>query len=167
MAHRPRDGVSAGEDKHATYARLTQDLGALLAGESDPIANAANTAALLFEILPEINWVGFYFIKQLELVVGPFQGRPACVRITLGKGICGLAAARRQTIIVSNVRDFPGHIACDGASQSEIVVPLISGDELLGVLDLDSPKLARFDSEDAVGLECIAKIFVASLRPTN
>src|SRR5437016_5358955 len=115
-------------DKPADYARLAQELGALLAGESDPIANAANTAALVFEALPEVNWAGFYFLKGGQLVVGPFQGRPACVRIALGSGVCGTAAVQRRTLVVPDVLEFPGHIACDPASRSEIVVPLIGGD---------------------------------------
>ncbi|TLY78330.1 MAG: GAF domain-containing protein [Gammaproteobacteria bacterium] len=158
-------------DKPADYARLAQELGALLAGESDPIANAANTAALVFEALPEVNWAGFYFLKGGQLVVGPFQGRPACVRIALGSGVCGTAAAQRRTLVVPDVLEFPGHIACDPASRSEIVVPLIAGDardgSLLGVLDLDSPRAARFDEADARGLESLAGLFVRSIRETS
>lgn len=154
-------------DKPADYARLAQELGALLAGESDPIANAANTAALIFEALPEVNWAGFYFLRGGELVVGPFQGRPACVRIALGSGVCGAAAAQRRTLVVPDVLEFPGHIACDPASRSEIVVPLIAGGALLGVLDLDSPRVARFDEADARGLESLAELFVRSIRETS
>jgi GAF domain-containing protein len=154
-------------DKPADYARLAQELGALLAGESDPIANAANTAALIFEALPEVNWAGFYFLRGGELVVGPFQGRPACVRIALGSGVCGAAAAQRRTLVVPDVLEFPGHIACDPASRSEIVVPLIAGGALLGVLDLDSPRVARFDEADARGLESLAQLFVRSIRETS
>ena len=124
---------------------------ALLEGERDAIANFANTASLLYHSLPELNWVGFYLLKDGELVVGPFQGKPACVRIALGKGVCGTAAARRATVIVANVHEFDGHIACDSASNSEIVVPLLRGNELIGVLDVDSPKFARFDQEDRLG----------------
>jgi GAF domain-containing protein len=149
-------------DKTADYARLRAELAALLAGEHDRIANAANTAALLFETLPEINWAGFYFLQGDELVVGPFQGKPACVRIALGKGVCGSAAAQRRTLIVPDVNQFPGHIACDTASRSEIVVPLIDGGTLLGVLDIDSPRTGRFDAADGRGLEALAQIFVAS-----
>lgn len=149
-------------DKDADYARLERELAALLAGERDLIANAANTAALLFAALPEVNWAGFYFLKGGELVVGPFQGQPACVRLALGSGVCGTAAARRRTIVVPDVREFPGHVACDAASRSEIVVPLISGDRLLGVLDLDSPRTSRFDAADARGLESLARRFVAA-----
>ncbi len=149
-------------DKAGDYQRLAQELRALLQGEADLIANAANTAALIFAALPGINWAGFYFIKDGELVVGPFQGKPACVRIALGKGVCGAAAAERRTLVVPDVQDFPGHIACDAASRSEIVIPLIEGTNLLGVLDIDSPQLARFDAADAAGLERLAQLFVAA-----
>jgi GAF domain-containing protein len=147
----------------AAYGELARDLRALLSGERDLIANAANTAALLYEALPGLNWAGFYLYKSGELVLGPFQGRPACVRIAMGKGVCGTAAARRETVLVEDVHAFPGHIACDSASNSEIVVPLLRGAELLGVLDLDSPQQARFAANDARGLETIAKIFIESL----
>jgi L-methionine (R)-S-oxide reductase len=136
----------------------------LLAGEHDLVANAANLSALLFYSLPDLNWAGFYFYKEGELVLGPFQGQPACVRIALGKGVCGTAAARRETIIVADVHGFPGHIACDSASNSEIVVPLVKDKQLLGVLDLDSPTVARFDEADAAGLNEIAKIFLAPIE---
>lgn len=144
--------------KPALYAQLADDLRALVAGESDFIANLANTAALLYHSLPDVNWVGFYLLKDGELVVGPFQGKPACVRIAVGKGVCGTAAARRATVIVRDVHAFPSHIACDSASNSEIVVPLLRGSDLLGVLDLDSPLPARFDEQDEAGLEMLAKI---------
>jgi L-methionine (R)-S-oxide reductase len=147
-------------DKRAGYEQLAATLQALLAGESDPIANAANTSALLFDALPEVSWVGFYFMRGAELVVGPFQGKPACVRIAVGRGVCGAAAARRETIVVPDVNAFPGHIACDAASQSEVVVPLIVGERLVGVLDLDSARLRRFDETDARGLERLAAIFL-------
>jgi GAF domain-containing protein len=147
----------------AGYADLARDLRALLAGERDLVANAANTAALIWEALPDLNWSGFYLYKSGELVLGPFQGKPACVRIALGKGVCGTAAERRETVLVEDVHAFPGHIACDSASNSEIVVPLLRGAELLGVLDLDSPKHARFTSLDARGIESLAGIFVESL----
>ena len=147
----------------AGYADLARDLRALLAGERDLVANAANTAALIWEALPDLNWSGFYLYKSGELVLGPFQGKPACVRIALGKGVCGTAAERRETVLVEDVHAFPGHIACDSASNSEIVVPLRRGAELLGVLDLDSPKHARFTSLDARGIESLAGIFVESL----
>lgn len=149
------------KDKPQDYARLVQELRALLAGEQDLVANAANTAALLFDVLPEINWAGFYFLKGGELVVGPFQGKPACVRIALGRGVCGTAAAERRTQLVPDVHQFPGHIACDAASRSEVVVPLLRGSALVGVLDIDSPRPARFDAADARGLEAIAAAFLA------
>jgi GAF domain-containing protein len=149
-------------DKRSDYARLAAELAALLAGERDRVANAANTAALIFEVLPDINWAGFYFLRGAELVVGPFQGKPACVRIALGKGVCGTAAAQRRTLLVPDVHEFPGHIACDAASRSEVVVPLIDDGTLLGVLDIDSPRTARFDADDARGLEELARVFVAS-----
>jgi L-methionine (R)-S-oxide reductase len=156
-------------NKDADYAGLAEELDGLLAGETDLVANAANTAALLFDALPDINWAGFYFLRQgangqSELVVGPFQGKPACVRIPLGKGVCGTAAATRKTIVVTDVHEFPGHIACDAASQSEIVIPLINGDTLLGVLDIDSPRLARFDDADRRGIERLASRFMAGYR---
>ncbi len=147
----------------AAYAELARDLRALLSGERDLVANAANTAALIWEALPDLNWSGFYLYKSGELVLGPFQGKPACVRIAIGKGVCGAAAQRRETVLVEDVHAFPGHIACDSASNSEIVIPLLRGGELLGVLDLDSPKHARFTQADARGLETVAGIFVDSL----
>jgi len=149
-------------NKDADYASLAEELNGLLAGETDFIANAANAAALLFDTLPDINWAGFYFLRQDELVVGPFQGKPACVRIPLGKGVCGTAAVNRTTIVVRDVHEFPGHIACDAASQSEIVVPLLKNDVLIGVLDIDSPSVGRFDDADRRGIERLATIFVAS-----
>lgn len=148
----------------AAYAELARDLRALLSGERDLIANAANTAALIWEALPGLNWAGFYLYKSGELVLGPFQGKPACVRIAIGKGVCGTAAAKRATVLVEDVHAFPGHIACDSASNSEIVIPLLRGAELLGVLDLDSPQPARFGPLDARGLETVARIFVESLQ---
>lgn len=150
-------------NKEADYASLAEELNGLLAGETDFIANAANTSALLFDALPDINWVGFYFLRKEELVVGPFQGKPACVRIPLGKGVCGTAAANRKTIVVRDVHEFPGHIACDAASQSEIVVPLLKDGVLLGVLDIDSPSVGRFDDADRRGIERLATLFVASI----
>ncbi|HEY2403164.1 MAG TPA: GAF domain-containing protein [Steroidobacteraceae bacterium] len=151
-------------NKDADYASLAEELAGLLTGEQDFIANAANTSALVFDALPDINWAGFYLLRGGELVVGPFQGKPACVRIPLGKGVCGTAAASRKTIVVRDVHEFPGHIACDAASQSEIVVPLLRGDELLGVLDIDSPLVGRFDDADRRGIERLATLFVASSR---
>jgi L-methionine (R)-S-oxide reductase len=154
-------------DKSSGYASLVRELAALLAGERDLIANAANTAALIFGTLPEINWTGFYFLRDGQLVVGPFQGRPACVRIELGAGVCGTAAARRETLVVPDVRAFPGHIACDSASRSEVVVPLVSGGRLLGVLDVDSPRAGRFDQADARGLEALAGVFLRAAEPAS
>ena len=144
----------------AAWVELARDLRALLAGERDFIANAANTAALIYGALPDLNWAGFYLYKSGELVLGPFQGKPACVRIALGKGVCGTAAARRETVLVEDVHAFPGHIACDSASNSEVVIPLLRDGQLLGVLDLDSPRHARFAATDARGLETLARIFV-------
>jgi L-methionine (R)-S-oxide reductase len=155
--------VSANLPKPAFYAELEQQARALL-GESNQVANAANFAALLYHSMPQLNWAGFYFLVDGELVVGPFQGKPACVRIALGRGVCGTAAATKQTQLVRDVHAFADHIACDAASQSEIVIPLLTrAGELLGVLDLDSPVLARFDEEDRQGLEAVAKVFVDSL----
>jgi GAF domain-containing protein len=151
-------------DKRAGYEHLAAQLQGLLSGEADAIANAANTAALIFDGLPEVSWAGFYFLRGGELIVGPFQGKPACVRIALGRGVCGTAAATRQTLIVPDVNAFPGHIACDGASQSEVVVPLIAANRVVGVLDLDSARLARFDEVDARGLERLAALFVQASR---
>lgn len=150
-------------DKAGGYVELDQQLRALLTGERDLVANAANAAALLWHALPELNWAGFYLAHDAELVLGPFQGKPACVRIAFGRGVCGTAAATRRSIVVPDVHSFPGHIACDAASSSEIVVPLLRGATLLGVLDLDSPRPGRFDERDRQGLERIAASFVAAL----
>lgn len=149
-------------DTAAAYAELEQQLRALLAGERDYTANAANTAALLFHALPGLNWAGFYRLLGDTLVIGPFQGKPACVRIPVGQGVCGMAATQRATVRVPNCRAFPGHIACDPASSSEIVVPLLTKDRLLGVLDLDSPMLNRFSEADQAGLERLAAVFVSA-----
>ena len=149
--------------KAELYSQLTTQLKSLLQDEHDLIANAANCAALLYQALPDVNWAGFYFHKENQLVLGPFQGNPACVRIEIGKGVCGTAGELRQTLVVDNVHEFRGHIACDSASNSEIVVPLINDGVLIGVLDLDSPSLARFDDEDARGLNEVAEIFIQSL----
>src|ERR1700720_2508496 len=150
-------------NKDADYASLADELNGLLAGEQDLVANAANTAALLFDALPDINWAGFYFVRareglESELVLGPFQGRPACVRIPLGKGVCGTAAMERRSVCVTDVSAFPGHIACDSESRSELVVPLLVSNDLLGVLDLDSPLPARFDEVDQAGCERLAAV---------
>ena len=149
--------------KPEQYAQLAEQARALVHGEPDRIANAANLAALVYHALPDLNWVGFYFHDGKELVVGPFQGLPACVRIALDRGVCGAAATTRQTQRIADVEAFPGHIACDAASRSELVVPLVRGGQLVGVFDLDSPLLDRFDAEDQDGLESIARIFVESL----
>ena len=150
-------------DKARLYDELAAQATALLAGERDRIANAANFAALVYHGLPELNWAGFYFFDGHELVVGPFQGLPACVRIPLGKGVCGTAAMRRSTELVEDVNAFPGHIACDAASRSEIVVPIVAADRLVGVFDVDSPAPARFDAQDRDGMERLVAVFAASL----
>jgi len=141
-------------------ADVAEELRALLVGESDPVARAANTAALIFSRVPDLNWAGFYFLRGDTLVVGPFQGLPACTRIPLGRGVCGTAAARRETIVVPDVHAFEGHIACDSASQSEIVVPLIARGALVGVLDIDSPVLGRFGEAEKDMFETLAGIYV-------
>ena len=145
-------------DKPVMYRDLASALEGLVAGETDSVANMANAAALLWETLPDVNWVGFYRNIGGELVVGPFQGRPACIRIKFGEGVCGAAAQTRQVQRVEDVHAFPGHIACDSASNSEIVVPLIRDGELIGVLDIDSPKTGRFTEEDEAGLRPIAEL---------
>jgi GAF domain-containing protein len=150
------------ESKTDFYKSLAARLFHLLKGERDFLANSANTAALLFNTMPDVNWAGFYRYKSGQLVLGAFQGKPACVRIAIGKGVCGTAAERMKTIVVENVHSFAGHIACDSASNSEIVVPLIKDGKLLGVLDIDSPQLARFDEDDKAGLEIIAELLLSS-----
>jgi GAF domain-containing protein len=150
--------------KPELYRDLARQLAALLAGEPDPIANAANTAALIYHGLPNLNWAGFYFRNGGELVLGPFQGKPACVRIPIGKGVCGTAAARGTTILVPDVHDFPGHIACDPDSRSELVVPLVENGSVLSVLDLDSPLPARFDEVDRDGCEQLVAVLLVHLR---
>ena len=155
--------TSLSGDTAQQYAQLADQARALVHGEPDRIANAANLSALVYHALPRLNWVGFYFFDGTELVVGPFQGLPACVRIPLDKGVCGAAARTRRTQRVDDVEAFPGHIACDAASRSELVVPLVRGGELLGVFDLDSPDPARFDVVDQEGLEAIARIYIESL----
>ena len=151
-------------DKPEQYAQLLEQARALMHGERDLVANAANLSALLWHALPDLNWCGFYLYDGNELVVGPFQGLPACIRIPLDKGVCGAAATNRQTQLVADVDAFPGHIACDSASRSECVVPLVTdGGRLLGVLDLDSPIAARFDAVDARGLEAIASAWVEAV----
>ncbi len=153
-----------GANKTEFYQELRAQLASLLEGERDAIANAANTAALIYQSLPDVNWAGFYLLQGRELVLGPFQGKPACVRIPLGKGVCGTAAERRESVVVPDVNAFPGHIACDTASRSELVVPLIKGGALIGVLDLDSPLPGRFDEADRAGCEDLAAVYLASLK---
>jgi L-methionine (R)-S-oxide reductase len=153
--------VQSGLPKAASYEELTRSLVALLEGETDALANLANATSLLAQSLDRINWCGFYLLRGEDLVLGPFQGKPACVRIPVGKGVCGGAAARRKPVVVPDVNRFPGHITCDPASRSEIVVPVIEQDLLRGVLDVDSPETGRFDEEDRAGLER----FVATLTP--
>jgi L-methionine (R)-S-oxide reductase len=151
--------------KAEVYRELALMAQGLFDGERDAIANAANLSSLLTMGLSDLNWSGFYFLRGGELVLGPFQGRPACVRIEVGKGVCGTAAATRQTVIVPDVEEFPGHIACDAASRSEIVLPLLRNGQLIGVLDLDSPIAARFDEDDARGLERLAGMWIAASDP--
>ena len=146
-------------DKPEFYRELADQLTALLAGENDPTANAANTSALIFQMLPDINWAGFYFLRsQNELVVGPFQGKPACVRIPIGRGVCGSAVQQAASILVEDVHAFPGHIACDPASRSELVVPVLRTGEVIAVIDLDSPLPGRFDRDDQAGIEALAAL---------
>ena len=149
--------------KPELYAELLSQAKGLLHGEHDRVANAANFTSLLYHALADVNWVGIYFMKDGELLVGPFQGKPACVHIALGKGVCGTAAQTRKTQLVPDVNAFPGHIFCDADSRSELVVPLIRKGQVIGVLDLDSPKLARFDEEDQKGLEALGLVFLESL----
>ena len=155
--------VTHTSNKAIFYADLNKQLGGLLAGERDFIANAANLSALLFLMLPDVNWAGFYLLREHELILGPFQGKPACVRIPVlpqPRGVCGAAAFTRKTQLVANVHDFPGHIACDSASNSELVVPLTVDDNLIGVLDIDSPLLNRFDIDDQRGIEQMVRLFL-------
>ncbi|MBS0505058.1 MAG: GAF domain-containing protein [Proteobacteria bacterium] len=154
----------AGGSKTELYNDLLSALDALTADEPDPIANMANAAALLFEYLPDLNWAGFYRMIGGELVLGPFQGRTACIRIPLGKGVCGTAAETRETQLVADVNAFPGHIACDAASASELVVPIVAQGELIGVLDLDSPTPGRFDAGDAAGCEMLVKLLAERIK---
>jgi len=150
------------DSKQALYAELLEQANALFEGEHDFVANAANLSALLFHGLPHLYWAGFYFLKEEGLVLGPFQGKPACVRIAIGRGVCGTAARDKKSIVVPDVNAFPGHIACDSASRSEIVVPLVRFGKVIGVLDLDSPNLSRFDDDDRHGLEALADVFLNS-----
>ncbi len=150
-----------GGSKAEILEELARQTRGLLHGERDLIANAANVAALIWQIVPDLNWAGFYFLKDGGLVLGPFQGKPACVRIAVGKGVCGTAVSQNRTMLVHDVHEFPGHIACDAASKSELVVPFSSGGVVRGVLDLDSPVKSRFDEADQRGLEAIVALFVA------
>ena len=155
--------VADTSSKPVFYADLNKQLIGLLTGERDWVANAANLAALVYLIVPDLNWAGFYFLRNGELILGPFQGKPACVRIPVlpqPRGVCGAAAFERKTQLVANVHDFPGHIACDSASNSEIVVPLVLGDRIVGVFDIDSPTLARFDREDQAGIDQLVNTFL-------
>ncbi len=154
--------IPISDNKRDFYASLAQQLTGLLEGERDMIANAANMSALIFQFLPDLNWAGFYFMRGPELVLGPFQGKTACVRIAVGRGVCGTAVERRESIVVPDVHAFPGHIACDSASRSELVVPLIKNGQVLGVLDLDSPNPNRFDEADREGCETLVRIYLAA-----
>jgi len=158
--------IPIADNKRDFYASLAQQLTGLLEGERDMIANAANMSALIFQFLPDLNWAGFYFMRGSELVLGPFQGKTACVRIAVGRGVCGTAVERKEAIVVPDVHAFPGHIACDSASRSELVVPLIKDGRVLGVLDLDSPNANRFDDEDRKGCEKLVQIFLAATEMT-
>jgi GAF domain-containing protein len=151
--------------KTEVYRELAQMAEGLFAGERDAIANAANLSALIAHGLADLNWAGFYFLRDGALVLGPFQGKPACIRIALGRGVCGTAAAKRETVLVPDVALFPGHIACDAASRAEVVVPLVRDGKVLGVLDLDSPIPNRFDDADARGLEMLAALWIAASDP--
>jgi GAF domain-containing protein len=151
------------DSKPEFYRELAGQLQALFDGETDPIANAANTSALIYQMLPELNWAGFYFLQSDdELVLGPFQGKPACVRIAVGRGVCGTAIEKERSILVEDVHAFPGHIACDAASRSELVVPLFRDGHVFGVIDLDSPLASRFDGDDQAGIEALAAIYAAA-----
>ncbi len=161
--HDKASATPAIASKPRYYQEVASELDSLLSGESDDVANLANAAALIFHRLPELNWAGFYLLRGSTLVLGPFQGKPACVRIAPGQGVCGSAVARRQSILVADVHAFPGHIACDSASESELVVPLTRDGQVIGVLDLDSPRRARFDMADQVGCEALADVIVRHL----
>jgi L-methionine (R)-S-oxide reductase len=158
--------IPVSDNKRDFYASLAQQLTGLLEGERDMVANAANMSALIFQFLPDLNWAGFYFMRGGELVLGPFQGKTACVRIAVGRGVCGTAVERQESIVVPDVHAFPGHIACDSASRSELVVPLTKDGQVLGVLDLDSPNPNRFDDEDREGCETLVRIFLAATDMT-
>jgi len=155
------------DDQSVDYSLLGAQLDALLKDESDALANAAIFVAVVFDALPDINWLGIYVLRDNELVLGPFQGKPACVRIPMGRGVCGAAAEQMMTLRVPDVHDFDGHIVCDLASRSEIVVPLMSDGRLLGVFDIDSPQLARFSKHDQEGVESLCELFIRSLKRKN
>jgi L-methionine (R)-S-oxide reductase len=150
-------------NKPELYGEVAAEIDSLLSGETDRVANLANAAAVLFDRLPDLNWAGFYLLQGSTLVLGPFQGKPACVRIPVGQGVCGAAAVRRVSVCVPDVHAFPGHIACDSASESELVVPLMQDGVVIGVLDLDSPQRARFDGDDQAGCEALAAVIVRHL----
>jgi len=154
--------LPATSDKAELYASIASQLSGLLDGERDPIANAANMAALIYDLVPDLNWAGFYFLRGSELVLGPFQGKVACVRIPVGRGVCGSAVAQMASLVVPDVHAFPGHIACDSASRSELVVPLIRDQKVIGVLDLDSPTPGRFDEVDRKHFELLAQIYLTA-----
>jgi L-methionine (R)-S-oxide reductase len=158
--------VEPGTSKNQLYQQICEQLTELLGDEKNFVANAANTSALLFQTLPDVNWVGFYIAEGKQLVLGPFQGKPASARLPIGKGVCGRSAAKRKTIVVPDVSRFPGHIACDLASQSEMVVPLLNWGKVLGVLDIDSATANRFDDDDREGIESVVAVFLAS-QATN
>ena len=166
-AMRSQSPLQPGSSKSVFYAHLYEQLQQLLGNERNFIANAANMAALLFHSLADVNWVGFYIAEGSDLVLGPFQGKPACARIAFGNGVCGQAALHAETLLVNDVNRFPGHIACDPSSQSEIVVPLLNWGKLLGVLDIDSASLNRFDDDDREGIESLAAVFLASQSNTD
>ncbi|TWF44002.1 GAF domain-containing protein [Neorhizobium alkalisoli] len=149
-------------DKVEFHRQLAQQAEGLFDGETDMIANAANLSALIYQMMPDLNWAGLYLLKGEQLVLGPFQGKPACVRIPVGRGVCGTAVERKASILVEDVHAFPGHIACDAASRSELVVPIFRHGEVIGVIDLDSPRPSRFDMDDQAGIERLAEIFAAS-----
>jgi len=160
----PQRASDSGVTCATVYEDLQRSVAGVLAGESDLIANTANFAALVYHALPDLNWAGIYFLRGEELVLGPFQGKPACVRIAMGRGVCGTAARRRESVLVSDVHEFPGHIVCDVASRSELVVPLIDGERLIGVFDLDSPLPGRFNAADQAGIEAAVRLLVKACR---
>jgi L-methionine (R)-S-oxide reductase len=163
----PQRASDGGGNSATVYEDLQRSVAGVLAGESDLIANTANFAALVYHALPDLNWAGIYFLRGAELVLGPFQGKPACVRIAMGRGVCGTAALRRASVLVPDVHQFPDHIVCDLASRSELVVPLIDGERLLGVFDLDSPLPGRFNATDQAGIEAAVRLLVKACRSSG